>query len=181
MKFLRESITRVPNDHTIEGFLENLQPGDKMEIELQNFGRFRATVEQIIEDKILFLSDDIMLETCHSFIRSFLYDYFLSSFPESIKKRVINIDIPSCGEVFGNSSYSIFIPDTDKQLELLKDPRNRIGILDGRMARYWLKNKIVGSAMIPWYVIVDTNGECNILSSEKVETAGIRPKFWLKI
>ena len=72
-------------------------------------------------------------------IETSVYD----AFPEELKSRVKNLTIPIVGQVFGWDDewcQKTFVRDSDEQLPLMKERRNRVVYLDNDHECGWLRN-----------------------------------------
>ena len=111
--------------------LQHIKVGNQIEIELNKLGSFPATVHKVTEDKIMIIFDDYVAAKPMNesdtndggFEKSDLYKWlhtdFVELLPAPLRERIINITIPSVGEMFGwgdKWDRDHFEPDGDEQL-----------------------------------------------------------------
>lgn len=172
--------------------LQHIKVGDQIEIELNKLGSFPATVHKVTEDKIMIVFDDYVAEKPMNesdtnnggFEKSDLYKWlhtdFVNLLPASLRERIIDITIPSVGEMFGWDNEwdrNHFESDGNEQLPLMRYRRNRVAYLNNETACGWLRNatkKECSSAHFARVGSIGNAGFCNASYS-----SGVRPVIWL--
>ena len=136
--------------------LKDLQVGDQIEIKLDGFGDYTATVQRIHNKKAYVLFDDCVLKGPtndpatnkggfeKSELNKIMQEELLPAFPEDIRKRIKALTIPTFGQIFGHKTGDYVeedtIADKDKQFELMKIRKNRIADFENEWTWYWLRN-----------------------------------------
>lgn len=171
---------------------EDFQIGDRISVELNGLGTFNATAHKLTEKGALFIFDEYVA-SCQmndewtnkgGFVKSDLKQWMdttlLPAFPDNLRNRVIDLSIPSVGEMFGHDDEwfnKTFEKDTDEQLPLMKDRRNRIAYLDGQLEWGWLRNATKKSVSSSNFAIVGSSGRASYNNASN--SYGVRPEFWL--
>lgn len=179
--------------------VSDLQVGDKLEINLNGFGLFTATVHKVDGDKALLIFDNCIADRAmnktntneggfaSSGLCRWLNTVFMDALPDKIRKRLVVDDahdglmirIPTRGEVFGHDDSSKnYERDDDAQLPLMKDRKNRICISpEDEYCWYWIANTKLDSAAS--FADVRNYGvaSCNTASG----SIGVRPVFTIRI
>lgn len=172
--------------------LQHIKVGDQIEIELNKLGSFPATVHKVTEDKIMIIFDDYVAAKSMNesdtndggFEKSDLYKWlhtdFVKLLPASLRERIIDITIPSVGEMFGwgdKWDRDHFEPDGDEQLPLMVYRRNRVVYLDNETSCGWLRNAMKKECSSAYFASVNSDGcaDCDGASS----SGGVRPVIWL--
>ena len=174
------------------GFNKDLQIGDQIEVDLNGFGKFTATVQKIHDDGYLFMFDECIAINAmnenwsnggiyeKSDLCRWLNEEVLDSFPKSIRDRLSYISIPSYGQMFGHDEfYDKYIEqDNDEQFELMKKIQNRIGIYNNETIYTFLRNRFEYSSTGSDFTIVSYGGFAT--NSPASNSFGVRPIFFLK-
>lgn len=172
--------------------LQHIKVGDQIEIELSRLGGFPATVHKVTEDKIMIIFDDYVAAkpmnesdtNDGSFEKSDLYKWlhtdFVKLLPASLRERIIDITIPSVGEMFGwdgEWNRDHFESDGDEQLPLMRYRRNRTAYFDNEISCGWLRNAMKKECSSAYFARVGNGGNagCSYASS----SGGVRPVIWL--
>lgn len=164
--------------------------GDQITVRLNGFGKFTATAQRVTDNGILFLFDDVIARHSmnenntneggfeKSFMREWLRETVLPAFPEKLRTRIREITLPTYGEVFGhNDLYENFEPDSDKQFEMTKQRRARVGDFENTWCWWWLRNASKESVSASFFACV--NGYGNAFYDNASYSRGVRPEFWL--
>lgn len=175
---------------TIQIKTDDFIVGDQITIKLKGFGKFTATVQKIEENKILFLFDEIVGKHCMneqnkneggfdaSDLKKWLNEVLLPAFPKKLKSRIIELTIPTYGEVFGhNEYYENFEPDNDEQLPSMKRRGNRVCDYDNDWEWWWLRNAMKKEKSAANFAVVNSYGYTNCRGASSA--IGVRPEFWL--
>ena len=133
---------------------KKIQLGDQLQLNLRGIGLFTATAHSIETIGVRFMFDDDILScgmnkyptNIGGYEKSRLFDWInnelKNAFPDELKSRIIDISLPSYGQIFGHDGYykDTFEPDNDVQFQLMSIRRNRIGIKQQPTDWYWIKN-----------------------------------------
>ena len=172
--------------------LQHIKVGDQIEIELNKIGSFPATVYKVTEDKIMIIFDDYVAAKPMNesdtndggFEKSDLYKWlhtdFVKLLPASLRERIIDITIPSVGEMFGwddKWNRDHFESDGDEQLPLMRYRRNRVAYFDYEISCGWLRNAMKKECSSAYFARVNGSGYtgCGVASV----SFGVRPVIWL--
>lgn len=172
--------------------LQHIKVGDQIEIELNKLGSFLAMVHKVTEDKIMIIFDDYVAAKPMNesdtndggFEKSDLYKWlhtdFVKLLPASLRERIIDITIPSVGEMFGwddEWDRDHFESDGDEQLPFMRYRRNRVAYLDNETACGWLRNAMKKEHSSAYFALVN-NGGSAACSGASISD-GVRPVIWL--
>lgn len=180
---------------------ENFCVGDQISMKLEDFGKFSATVEIVKSDRICVLFDNTIVDTFmnvrntteggyeKSDIRAKLYEFAASRLPREIRDRLISIELPTFGQVFGHniSNYKYYTVDGDEQFLLLKDLRNRMCTdVDDILTSWWLQNIYCpdgghGAKDVSSANFANVNGNGNPTYDDASSSLGVRPVLWLEV
>lgn len=169
---------------------EDVKIGDQIEISLSGgLGNFTATAHKITDAGVLFLFDDYVISMPmnerstkeggfeHSDLKKWMDDFLIKAFPVWLKGRISNLTLPSVGELFGHGdewNEGHFEPDSDKQLPLMKERKNRVAYFNNEIEWGWLRNAVNSSAT---FAFVDNNGTARYFTASY--SNGVRPEFLL--
>ena len=166
--------------------IEDLMMGDQIEIELDGFGLFVATVQTVTEQGALFMFDDCVTKRAMDTTRinrikfeqtelfSWLNNTLINAFPEEIKSHIQYISIPSYGQIFGSYTRPNNVePDEDVQFPLMQFRKNRIADYCNDYEWYWLKNSVSAA----YFASVHGGGNATYGNASGVH--GVRPVFLL--
>ena len=170
----------------------NIQLGDKILIPLAEFGEFTATAHKITDKGVLFIFDDYVAQHQmnkkdtnkggfeKSDLKKWLDTVLFEALPDWLKGRIEKLSIPTVGELFGHEDEwdnEYFEPDTDEQLPLMKERRNRVAYFNNNLEWGWLRNAVKKEVSAAYFALVGTGGTayCDSASS----SCGVRPEFWL--
>lgn len=172
--------------------LQHIKVGDQIEIELNKIGSFPATVYKVTEDKIMIIFDDYVAAKPMNesdtndggFEKSDLYKWlhtdFVKLLPASLRERIIDITIPSVGEMFGwddKWNRDHFESDGDEQLPLMRYRRNRVAYFDNEISCGWLRNAMKKECSSAHFACVSGSGYT--ISGGASSSRGVRPVIWL--
>lgn len=152
--------------------------GDKIAVQLEEFGNFTATCQKVDEDRAEFIFDYCVADAIRDDVNSIL-EKIAVGLRDSLKAKLLNVDIPTYGQIFGHDDfYERFEPDNDERWPLMKDRRNRIALdKDGDLNWYWLKNHCKNSAAS--FAVVYDYGYAYTGSASYGN--GVRPVFLLEL
>lgn len=164
--------------------------GDQIEIHLGNLGTFTATVQMVKDDRVLFLFDDYITKRPmngsnevgyeKSDLKKWIENDLFKMFPEALRKHMTGLTIPTLGEIcgWGDSWDKEHIePDSDEQLPLMKQRRNRVAYYNNDCAWGWLRNATKKEFSSASFALV--NGRGDAFCSSASDSGGVRPEFWL--
>ena len=68
-------------------------------------------------------------------------------------------------------------PDSDEQLPLMKECKNRIACFEDQLTWGWLRNATKEGFSSAYFAFVNTGGDTNYYCAS--DSTGVRPEFWL--
>lgn len=164
--------------------------GDQMTVKLCGFGKFTATAQKVTDKAGLFLFDEAIARhpmngsrtNAGDFEKSdmerWLHDTVLLAFPTKLRYKVIDITLPTYGEIFGHDNfYENFEPDEDEQFELMKRRGNRVCDFENDWCGWWLRNATKHCVSSAHFASVYSYGSADYGSASN--SLGVRPEFWL--
>lgn len=166
--------------------------GDQILVSLAGIGDFTATAHKITDKGVLFIFDEYVTSRPmnnqrtneggyeESDLKKWIDTVLLEAFPETLKSRIVDLSIPTIGELFGHDDEwdnEHFEPDTDEQLPLMKERRNRVAYLNNEWEWGWLRNAVKQSFSSAYFALVINDGRPT--STGASSSAGVRPEFWL--
>ena len=166
--------------------------GDQILVSLAELGDFTATAHKITDKGVLFIFDDYVTSRPmnnkntnkggyeKSDLKKWIDCVLLEAFPEELKNRIADLSIPTVGELFGHDdewNNEHFEPDTDEQLLLMKERRNRVAYLNNEWEWGWLRNATKEEFSAAYFALVYSCGDP--LCSDASSSFGVRPEFWL--
>lgn len=170
----------------------NIQVGDQMVIPLAELGEFTATAHKVTDEGIMFVFDEYV--TCRpmnnrstnkggfekSDLKKWMDTVLLMAFPEELRDKIYGLTLPTVGQIVGHKDEwdnKNLEPDTDEQLPLMKECKNRIACFEDQLAWGWLRNATKEEFSSADFAFVGNNGYayCDGASS----SGGVRPEFWL--
>lgn len=166
--------------------------GDQILVPLAEHGEFTATVHQITEDGVLFIFDEYiarrpmnMEETNNggfekSDLKRWLDTKLYTTFPDWLRDRITDLSIPTVGQLFGHRNEwdaAYFEPDTDEQLPLMKECKNRVAHFKDELVWGWLRNATKQECSSDSFANADHTGYAAY--SDAFISHGVRPVFLL--
>lgn len=167
--------------------------GDKITINLEEMGKLEATAHEVTDNNVLFIFDDYIAERPmnekytneggyeKSDLKKWIDTYLYSLFPLELRKRIVELTIPSVGQVIGwddEWDKKHFEPDGDEQLPLMKKRRNRVAYFNNVCEWGWLRNAMKKEYSSADFVSVSSIGAANYTHASY--SGGVRPYFRLK-
>lgn len=171
---------------------DDIAIGDQIEIPLGDLGTFTATVQMVKDDKVLFLFDDYIAKRPmnengsneggyeKSDLKKWIENDLFKMFPKALRKHMTGLTIPTLGEICGwgdNWDKEHIEPDSDEQLPLMKQRRNRVAYYNNECSSGWLRNAMKKEFSSAGFAIVGNNGDA--YSGYASDSFGVRPEFWL--
>lgn len=171
---------------------DDFQIGDRISIDLSGFGTFMATIHKITDAGALVIFDDYVVSRPmndewtnkggfeHSDLKKWMNTTLLSAFPENLRTHIQELSIPSVEELFGHNNdwnEKTFETDSDEQLPLMKERRNRVAYFNNDWKWGWLRNATKKSVSSVHFANVGSLGGPYYTGASN--SAGVRPEFWL--
>jgi len=170
----------------------DIRIGDQIRISVDDYVAYTATAQKLSDEGVFFLFDQVVDESplvekgdenasfarCN--LKSRLTEVILPKFPEELQRNVIEITIPTYGQIFGHKDgrHCDLEPDGDEQFELMKQTKNRVSVYQDWMAYWWLRNADRERLEPLRFACVDCGGRP--IKEEASLTIGIRPLLILK-
>ena len=169
---------------------DEVEVGDQININLIGFGEFTATAQKITDKGIVFLFDDCVADRPMNndytnkggYKKSDLCEWIntelLNAFPDEIKSRIINLTIPTYGQMLGHDDfYYNFEPDEDEQFPLMRKRKNRVTDSADDYKWYWLQNAAKKKKSSTAFADVTGRGDAHFYGA--AYSSGVRPIFLL--
>lgn len=171
--------------------VQNIQEGDQILIPLAELGEFTATAYKVTDKGVLFIFDEYVASQPmnkkntnkggfeKSDLKKWVDSVLFMAFPDWLRDRITDLSIPTVGEMFGHEDEwdnEHFEPDTDEQLPLMKELRNRVVYLKNEWEWGWLRNAMKKEHSSAFFIIVNGGGTGYYGASNSL---GVRPEFWL--
>ena len=170
----------------------NIQVGDQIVIPLAELGEFTATAHKVTDEGVMFIFDNYI--TCRpmnnrsinkggfekSDLKKWMDTVLLMAFPEELRDKIYGLTLPTVGQIVGHEDEwdnKNLEPDSDEQLPLMKECKNRIACFEDGLTWGWLRNATKEEFSSANFAFVgDVGGAiCNNAS----DSYGVRPEFWL--
>lgn len=166
--------------------------GDRILVSLAELGDFTAMAHKITDRGVLFIFDEYVTSRPmnskntnkggyeKSDLKKWIDSVLLEAFPEELRNRIADLSIPTVGELFGHKDEwdnEHFEPDTDEQLPLMKERRNRVAYLHNEWEWGWLRNAMKREFSSAHFASVGNYGYPS--ASHASYSSGVRPEFWL--
>lgn len=170
----------------------NIQVGDQIVIPLAELGEFTATAHKVTDEGIMFIFDEYV--TCRpmnnrstnkggfekSDLKKWMDTVLLMAFPEELRDKIYGLTLPTVGQIVGHEDEwdnKNLEPDSDEQLPLMKECKNRIACFEDQLAWGWLRNATKEEFSSAGFALVYYHGYTNY--SNASYSYGVRPEFWL--
>lgn len=172
--------------------VKTFKVGDQILIPLAGVGEFTATAHQITDDGILFMFDEYIAKRPmnkkntneggfeKSDLKKWLDTELYLAFPEWLRERIANLSIPTVGQMFGHDDKldgKYYEPDTNEQLPLMNERRNRVAYFQNDWEWGWLRNTVKKDWSSALFALVAGNGVTAYSGASN--SYGVRPIFWL--
>lgn len=166
--------------------------GDGIEVELDRYGKFSATLQKIEGDLFVFMFDDCIVHTSmnqedtnkggykESYMEQFLSTDVYNSFPEDIRVYIKEVTLATVGQIFGHEDEwcnKYLVMDKEEQFPLMKKRQNRIACFNGDTCWWWLQNRVKEEHSSAFFAYVDGNGDADYDYASG--SYGVRPAFVL--
>lgn len=164
--------------------------GDKITVDLKDLGSFEATAHEVTDNDVLFIFDDYIAERPmndkptneggyeKSDLKKWIDSYLYNSFPLELKTRMLELTIPTVGQMIGwgdEWDKEHFEPDGDEQLPLMKKRRNRVAYFNNECKWGWLRNAMKKEYSSALFALVNYCGDA--IYSSASDSCGVRPYF----
>ena len=167
--------------------------GDQIVIPLGDLGIFTATAQKVTYGKVLFLFDDYITKRPmnkngsnkggyeKSDLKKWIENDLFKIFPKILRDHIFGLSIPTLGEICGwdnewNREY--IEADSDEQLPLMKQRRNRVAYYNDKLERGWLRNATKEDfSSAAYFACVGYSGITSYYDASS--SFGVRPRFWL--
>ena len=170
----------------------NIQVGDQIVIPLAELGEFTATAHKVTDEGVMFIFDNYI--TCRpmnnrsinkggfekSDLKKWMDTVLLMAFPEELRDKIYGLTLPTVGQIVGHEDEwdnKNLEPDSDEQLPLMKECKNRIACFEDGLTWGWLRNATKEEFSSAFFAFVNSHGDAN--SSYASASLGVRPEFWL--
>ena len=172
--------------------VQNIQEGDQILISLAEVGEFTATAYKVTDKGVLFIFDEYVASQPmnnkntnkggfeKSDLKKWMDSVLFMAFPDWLRDRITDLSIPTVGELFGHDdewNNEHFEPDTDEQLLLMKERRNRVAYLNNEWEWGWLRNAMKKEYSSATIALV--HGRGGPVYYDASLSGGVRPEFWL--
>lgn len=170
----------------------NIQVGDQIVIPLAELGEFTATAHKVTDEGVMFIFDNYI--TCRpmnnrstnkggfekSDLKKWMDTVLLMAFPEELRDKIYGLTLPTVGQIVGHEDEwdnKNLESDSDEQLPLMKECKNRIACFEDQLTWGWLRNATKEEFSSAGFALVVYGG--NTLFSGASNSLGVRPEFWL--
>ena len=170
----------------------NIQVGDQIVIPLAELGEFTATAHKVTDEGVMFIFDNYI--TCRpmnnrstnkggfekSDLKKWMDTVLLMAFPEELRDKIYGLTLPTVGQIVGHEDEwdnKNLESDSDEQLPLMKECKNRIACFEDQLTWGWLRNATKEEFSSAYFASV--NGDGNAYSYDASGSRGVRPEFWL--
>ena len=170
----------------------NIQVGDQMVIPLAELGEFTATAHKVTDEGVMFIFDDYVTRRPmnnrdtnkggfkKSDLKKWMDTVLFMSFPEELRDKIYSLTLPTVGQIVGHEDEwdnKNLEADTDEQLPLMKECKNRIACFEDQRTWGWLRTATKEEFSSARFAVVNYGG-CTA-SDGASGSCGVRPEFWL--
>lgn len=170
----------------------NIQVGDQVIIPLAEIGEFSATAHKVTDEGIMFIFDEYIIRRPmnskntnkggfeKSELKKWMDTVLLMAFPEELRDKIYGLTLPTVGQIVGHEdewNNNNLEPDTDEQLPLMKERKNRVAYFKNDSSWGWLRNATKEEVSSAYFA--DVNGYGNTVCNYASDSHGVRPEFWL--
>lgn len=170
----------------------NIQVGDQVIIPLAEIGEFSVTAHKVTDEGIMFIFDEYITRRPmnskntnkggfeKSELKKWMDTVLLMAFPEELRDKIYGLTLPTVGQIVGHEDEwdnNILEPDTDEQLPLMKERKNRVAYFKNDSSWGWLRNAIKEEISSALFAVV--GGDGNAYYGSASHSGGVRPEFWL--
>ena len=170
----------------------NIQVGDQMVIPLAELGEFTVTAHKVTDEGVMFIFDDYVTRRPmnnrdtnkggfeKSDLKKWMDTVLFMAFPEELRDKIYGLTLPTVGQIVGHEDEwdnKNLEPDTDDQLPLMKECKNRIACFEDQLAWGWLRNATKKEFSSAGFALVGGVGSASFYGASF--SFGVRPGFWL--
>lgn len=170
----------------------NIQVGDQMVIPLAELGEFTATAHKVTDEGVVFIFDDYVTRRPmnnrdtnkggfeKSDLKKWMDTVLFMSFPEELRDKIYSLTLPTVGQIVGHEDEwdnKNLEADTDEQLPLMKECKNRIACFEDQLTWGWLRNATKEEFSSAYFAFVNGGGGTDY--NHASNSYGVRPEFWL--
>ena len=170
----------------------NIQVGDQMVIPLAELGEFTATAHKVTDESVMFIFDEYVtcrpMNNCStnkggfekSDLKKWMDTVLFMAFPEELRDKIYGLTIPTVGQIVGHEDEwdnKNLEPDSDEQLPLMKECKNRIACFEDQLTWGWLRNATKEGFSSAAFACVYADGGPYYYDASN--SFGVRPEFWL--
>lgn len=170
----------------------NIQVGDQMVIPLAELGEFTATAHKVTDEGVMFIFDDYVTRRPmnnrdtnkggfkKSDLKKWMDTVLFMSFPEELRDKIYSLTLPTVGQIVGHEDEwdnKNLEADTDEQLPLMKECKNRIACFEDQLTWGWLRNATKEEFSSAYFASVGYYGSAGYYYASY--SGGVRPEFWL--
>ena len=170
----------------------NIQVGDRVIIPLEEIGEFSATAHKVTDEGIMFIFDEYITSrpmNCKntnnggfekSKLKKWMDTVLFMAFPEELRDKIYGLTLPTVGQIVGHEDgwdNNNLEPDTDEQLPLMKERKNRVAYFKNDSSWGWLRNATKEEVSTECFAGVDYCGHA--CYDAALDSLGVRPEFWL--
>ena len=170
----------------------NIQVGDQVIIPLAEIGEFSATAHKVTDEGIMFIFDEYITRRPmnskntnkggfeKSELKKWMDTVLLMTFPEELRDKIYGLTLPTVGQIVGHEDEwdnNNLEPDTDEQLPLMTERKNRVAYFKNDSSWGWLRNATKEEVSSANFAFVNGGGYTD--SYDASYSFGVRPEFWL--
>lgn len=170
----------------------NIQVGDQIVIPLAELGEFTATAHKVTDEGVMFIFDEYVtcrpMNNCStnkggfekSDLKKWMDTVLFMAFPEELRDKIYGLTIPTVGQIVGHEDEwdnKNLEPDSDEQLPLMKECKNRIACFEDQLTWGWLRNATKEEFSSAAFAAVGNRGSAYYDGASS--SFGVRPEFWL--
>ena len=170
----------------------NIQVGDQVIIPLAEIGEFSATAHKVTDEGIMFIFDEYIIRRPmnskntnkggfeKSELKKWMDTVLLMAFPEELRDKIYGLTLPTVGQIVGHEdewNNNNLEPDTDEQLPLMKERKNRVAYFKNDSSWGWLRNATKEEVSSAYFARVYGVGITSYGGASN--SLGVRPEFWL--
>ena len=170
----------------------NIQVGDQVIIPLAEIGEFSATAHKVTDEGIMFIFDEYITRRPmnskntnkggfeKSELKKWMDTVLLMAFPEELRDKIYGLTLPTVGQIVGHEDEwdnNNLESDTDEQLPLMKERKNRVAYFKNDSSWGWLRNTTKEEVSSASFAIVNDDGVTTYYYASGC--VGVRPEFWL--
>lgn len=143
----------------------NIQVGDQVIIPLAEIGEFSATAHKVTDEGIMFIFDEYITRRPmnskntnkggfeKSELKKWMDTVLLMAFPEELRDKIYGLTLPTVGQIVGHEDEwdnNNLEPDTDEQLPLMTERKNRVAYFKNDSSWGWLRNAAKSFSISTW-------------------------------